>query len=118
MHQVVRAEKSRRVGGWTGRRLFFDFVLGIRFVFSFFCSWTLLISVLCMSRLIESLFFRAGFSESKAAVQLSRPVPSLNLLLNCACRRSFVLCTLIQHIIWSVRYNGYRGIASGTPSSP
>ena len=79
VHQVVRAEKSRRVGGWTGRRLFFDFVLGIRFVFSFFCSWTLLISVLCMSRLIESLFFCAGFSELKAAIELSSAVPSLNI---------------------------------------
>ena len=78
VHQVVRAEKSRRVGGWTGRRLFFDFVLGIRFVFSFllmdcinFCS--------CMSRLIESLFFCAGFSELKAAIELSSAVPSLNI---------------------------------------
>jgi hypothetical protein len=56
---------------------FVDFVLVLGFCF-LFCSWTLLISVL-VCQLIVSLFFCAGFSESKVAFQLSSAVPSLNL---------------------------------------
>lgn len=58
-------------------RLFLDFALGIRLVFSFLPMDFINFCFLCL--LIESLFFYADFSESKAAIQLSSAVPSLNL---------------------------------------